>query len=303
MSRAQWVARITDRSFVDELLPVRPRDSHKGDYGKVLLLCGSRGLTGAAVMAAKAALRTGSGLVYLGVPEAVYPIVAARAMFFYQLESEGKAGAERDGLYWNVHASCPARAGLHRLYADNGEETVCLGVMILERDKLCLRRRLSDRSFSFTGETTIYLDGKADSERSGQTCAEQPPKAEGGRLTILYREGEAFVMKIRVFFAVLSCKLSRAMIRILGRGGTDFPGRIALKICPNLLGVLAKNVTTLIVTGTNGKTTTSRMIEQSWLESGISYFANKSGANLLSGVTAEFAVHSTLGGKCRYTHD
>jgi len=74
------VARITDRSFVDELLPVRPRDSHKGDYGKVLLLCGSRGLTGAAVMAAKAALRTGSGLVYLGVPEAVYPIVAARAM-------------------------------------------------------------------------------------------------------------------------------------------------------------------------------------------------------------------------------
>jgi len=80
VSRAQWVARITDRSFVDELLPVRPRDSHKGDYGKVLLLCGSRGLTGAAVMAAKAALRTGSGLVYLGVPEAVYPIVAARAM-------------------------------------------------------------------------------------------------------------------------------------------------------------------------------------------------------------------------------
>ena len=92
------------------------------------------------------------------------------------------------------------------------------------------------------------------------------------------------------------------MIRLLGRGGTDLPGRIALKLCPNLLGVLAKNVTTVIVTGTNGKTTTSRMIEQSWIESGISYFANKSGANLLSGVTAEFAVHSSLSGKCRYTH-
>ena len=59
---------------------MRPRDSHKGDYGKVLLLCGSSGLTGAAVLAAKAALRTGIGLVYLGVPEAVYPIVAAQAM-------------------------------------------------------------------------------------------------------------------------------------------------------------------------------------------------------------------------------
>ena len=109
-------------------------------------------------------------------------------------------------------------------------------------------------------------------------------------------------MKMNVFFSILACKLSRSMIRLLGRGGTDFPGRIALKLCPNLLGVLAKDVTTVIVTGTNGKTTTSRMIEQSWADSGISYFANKTGANLLSGVTAEFAVHSSLTGRCRYTH-
>ena len=102
--------------------------------------------------------------------------------------------------------------------------------------------------------------------------------------------------------AVLACKLCRALIRLLGRGGTDFPGRVALKLCPNLLGELARNVTTVIVTGTNGKTTTSRMIEQSWQDAGISYFANKSGANLLSGVTAEFAVHSTLTGRCRYSH-
>ena len=109
-------------------------------------------------------------------------------------------------------------------------------------------------------------------------------------------------MNIRTTLAVVSCKLSRSLIRLLGRGGTDLPGRIALKLCPNLLGVLAKDVTTVIVTGTNGKTTTSRMIEQSWQDAGISFFANKSGANLLSGVTAEFAVHSTNGGKCRYTH-
>lgn len=107
-------------------------------------------------------------------------------------------------------------------------------------------------------------------------------------------------MKIKVFFAVLACKCSRALIRLFGRGGTDLPGRIALKLCPNLLGYLAKDVTTVIVTGTNGKTTTSRMIEQAVSDLGISYFANKSGANLLSGVTAEFAAHSTLGGRCRY---
>ena len=81
------------------------------------------------------------------------------------------------------------------------------------------------------------------------------------------------------------------------------PGRIALKICPDLLGRLAKGVTTVIVTGTNGKTTSSRMIEQAMTDSGISFFANKSGANLLSGVTAEFAVHSgTLSGKCKYPY-
>lgn len=109
-------------------------------------------------------------------------------------------------------------------------------------------------------------------------------------------------MNLKVMIAVSACKLSRTLLRLLGRGGTDFPGRVALKICPNLLGNLAKNVTTVIVTGTNGKTTTSRMIEKTWIDNGISYFANKSGANLLSGVTAEFAVHSTFAGRCRYSH-
>ena len=106
-------------------------------------------------------------------------------------------------------------------------------------------------------------------------------------------------MKIRVFLAVLACKVSRFLIRLLGRGGTDLPGRVALKICPGLLGELAKGVKTILVTGTNGKTTTARMIEQSLTDSGISFFANRSGANLLSGVTAEYAMHSTLFGRCR----
>ena len=76
MAKPVWIARQTEASLVKMLLPVRPRKAHKGDFGKVLLLCGSRGLSGAAILAANAALRTGSGLVYLGVPEAIYPIVA-----------------------------------------------------------------------------------------------------------------------------------------------------------------------------------------------------------------------------------
>lgn len=59
-------------------LPRRERDSHKGDYGKLLIVAGSEGYTGAPVFAAQGALRSGAGLVYLGVPREIYPIVAAR---------------------------------------------------------------------------------------------------------------------------------------------------------------------------------------------------------------------------------
>lgn len=60
------------------ILPDRNPQSHKGDFGKVLLLCGSRGYTGAAALAAMGALRCGSGLVYLGVPESIYAIEAVK---------------------------------------------------------------------------------------------------------------------------------------------------------------------------------------------------------------------------------
>ena len=105
--------------------------------------------------------------------------------------------------------------------------------------------------------------------------------------------------KLRIFLAVLACKLARSLIRLLGRGGTAFPGRLALKICPDVLGTLSQGVRTILVTGTNGKTTSSRMIEQAFIDEKRSYLSNKSGANLITGITAEFAMHSTLGGKCK----
>ncbi len=59
-------------------LPRRPRTAHKGDFGKVFILAGSVGYTGAPVLAAGAAVRTGVGLVYLGVPREIWPIVAVK---------------------------------------------------------------------------------------------------------------------------------------------------------------------------------------------------------------------------------
>jgi len=60
------------------LLPDRDPWGHKGSFGKVLLLCGSRGFTGAAFLSAMGALRSGAGLVFLGVPENIYAIEAAK---------------------------------------------------------------------------------------------------------------------------------------------------------------------------------------------------------------------------------
>ena len=105
--------------------------------------------------------------------------------------------------------------------------------------------------------------------------------------------------RIRIFFSVLICKLSRSIIRMLGRGGTAFPGRMALKICPDVLATLSNGVRTILITGTNGKTTSARMIEQAFIDQKRSYLSNKSGANLISGITAEFAMNSTLLGHCR----
>ncbi|OGS06521.1 MAG: NAD(P)H-hydrate dehydratase [Elusimicrobia bacterium RIFOXYA12_FULL_51_18] len=62
--------------YLRPLLPLRVKDSHKGDYGKVLIIAGSRGMTGAAVLAARAALKAGAGLVSVAVPDSEQPIIA-----------------------------------------------------------------------------------------------------------------------------------------------------------------------------------------------------------------------------------
>ena len=62
----------------DLRLPVREKLSHKGDYGKLLILAGSVPYTGAPTLCAKAAVRAGAGLVYLGIPKDIYEITAIK---------------------------------------------------------------------------------------------------------------------------------------------------------------------------------------------------------------------------------
>lgn len=79
------------------ILPDRDPWGHKGDFGKILLLCGSRGYTGAAALAAMGALRTGAGLVYLGVPDCIYEIEAVKLTepVIFPLPDNGKTLSER----------------------------------------------------------------------------------------------------------------------------------------------------------------------------------------------------------------
>lgn len=70
--------RELNHASVLQLLPERNPWGHKGDFGKILLLCGSRGFTGAAYLAAMGALRSGAGLTFLGVPESIYDIEAVK---------------------------------------------------------------------------------------------------------------------------------------------------------------------------------------------------------------------------------
>ena len=84
---------ILDAARVAQILPDRDPWGHKGSFGKILLLCGSLGFTGAAYLAAMGALRSGAGLTFLGVPQSIYAIEAVKLnepVVFPLPDNEGK---------------------------------------------------------------------------------------------------------------------------------------------------------------------------------------------------------------------
>ena len=94
-------------------LPRRRPDTHKGDYGKLLIVGGAVGYTGAPTLCARAAVRAGAGLVWLGVPAPIYEITAVKndeAMPFPLPAEGGGVSADAVDAVLSRLASCDVAA-------------------------------------------------------------------------------------------------------------------------------------------------------------------------------------------------
>jgi NAD(P)H-hydrate epimerase len=79
--------------YLRPMVPAREKNTHKGDFGKALIVAGSRGMTGAAVLAARAALKAGAGLVTVAVPDSEQTIIARSVPEAMTLPLPSKNGA------------------------------------------------------------------------------------------------------------------------------------------------------------------------------------------------------------------
>lgn len=108
-------------------------------------------------------------------------------------------------------------------------------------------------------------------------------------------------MKLGTLLAVWSGKSMISLTRLLGRGGSTFPGTVARRIDGSILRTLSRQprAGVLAVTGTNGKTTTAKMLSAILSRAGRTVVHNRAGANLIGGLTAAFLDQSTWSGQVR----
>ncbi len=104
---------------------------------------------------------------------------------------------------------------------------------------------------------------------------------------------------MRKILAIIIAKIAIALAKLMGHKGTNFGGEIALRICPDILAWFGSQVKKkiILVTGTNGKTSTNNMIYSMIRQSGHTCVCNKLGANLDSGLISAFINSCTLTGR------
>jgi len=104
---------------------------------------------------------------------------------------------------------------------------------------------------------------------------------------------------MRKLIAIWAAKLASIAGLLVGKKSSSTPGAIALKLCPDLIRILAKELTCGVVCtcGTNGKTTTNNLLNAALKKCGYTTVCNDLGANMLSGVATAFAQSCSLFGK------
>lgn len=106
--------------------------------------------------------------------------------------------------------------------------------------------------------------------------------------------------KIRFFIALWAAKMSIIALRITKHNGTNFPGVVALKICPNFLKYVNKPAKIIGVTGTNGKTTVCNLAIDMFKADGRKVLDNSMGSNIDSGISTSFINGVSIFNKCKY---
>ncbi len=104
---------------------------------------------------------------------------------------------------------------------------------------------------------------------------------------LFYTKGGVIISSM-TFIAIAVSKLTQTLSKHLLKGGSNFPGRVALKIDPHILKHISKNYKVILITGTNGKTTTTSMIANILTEKGFDVVTNSTGANMLPGIVSCF---------------
>jgi len=97
-----------------------------------------------------------------------------------------------------------------------------------------------------------------------------------------------FKIKIQSLLSILVSKSVMKLSKLIFQGGTNFPGKIALKLDKNILKTIANNYEVILITGTNGKTTTTSMIYSIIKNSNKPVITNNTGANMYTGIVACF---------------
>jgi UDP-N-acetylmuramyl tripeptide synthase len=110
--------------------------------------------------------------------------------------------------------------------------------------------------------------------------------------------------KFRLILAIAVGKILILFSRLMGNQGSNFPGKMARRIYPGILQQLAARITgkIIIVTGTNGKTTTSNMLARIIKQTGASLVHNQAGANMIPGITTAFIAATGMTGRKRFDY-